>query len=139
MSVGNLKTEGTKGGTNYSWQLSVLQLLDQIVVASGGAGPTGGSTEATQLLVKTAVESIQTLLTTTARVPSMVRVTNAGVVAAGARSVSIFNAGTSNGELLGAVLKPGEMMIFDAAAQDDTVNEIAYDGTGTELVITKLV
>jgi len=138
MSAGNLKTEGAKG-TNYSWQLSVLQLLDQILIASGGAGPTGGATEATQLLVKTAVEDIETLLTSVVRTPSLVRVTNAGVVAAGARSVSVFNAGLDNGEWLGAIIKPGEQFNYSADGQGDTLAEFIYDGSNTELVITKIV
>lgn len=138
MSAGNLKTQGQKG-SNMPFQLAVLQLLNEIWIASGGAGPTGGATEATQLLVKNAVETLVTDFSTTVRVPSMIRANAPGVVAAGARSVSVYNAGLSNGTWLGQIIKPGEQLNFEAGGQQDTLDEFAYDGSSTDLVIIKVV
>lgn len=95
--------------------------------------------EATQLLVKTAVDAINTKLTSTVRTPSLVRATGAGTVAAGARAVSVYNAGNANGTWLGVTIKQGEQLSYDAGAQGDTLSAFAYDGTGTELVITSIV
>lgn len=114
MSVGNLKTNGNKGN-NFPFQLAVLQLLDQILAASGGGG--GGCCPATP------------------RVPSMIRSSAAGSVAAGKRSVSIYNAGPASGLVLGATLKSGETVNFDAGSNLDTLGAISYDGTGTDLLI----
>jgi hypothetical protein len=38
MSAGNIKDKGSNYGSNYSYQLSVLQLLDSIATGSGGGG-----------------------------------------------------------------------------------------------------
>jgi NADPH:quinone reductase-like Zn-dependent oxidoreductase len=154
MSKGNLKDQGGKG-TNFPFQLAVLQLLDQILIASGGAGPTGGATEATQLLVKAAVDAInintsdvatETTLTVlknyftpVTRIPSLLRTTGAGTVAAGARSVSVFNAGLGLSVWLGAQIKPGEQFSYSAGGEGDLLAEFAYDGAGNELVIITVV
>lgn len=70
--------------------------------------------------------------------PSLTRVTNAGSVAEGATSVNFFNALGSDATVAGALLKPGESVTF-VAADGKVLGEIAYDGTGTELVISKVV
>jgi len=88
--------------------------------------------EATQLLILAA-------LTAVVRTPSLVRATGAGNVAAGARSVSVFNAGAANGLWLGVTIKPGEQLSYSADGQGDTLSAFSYDGTGTELVITSVV
>jgi hypothetical protein len=51
MSIGNLKDQGNKG-SNYAYQLAVLQLLDQIANAGGGGGscPCPSSAQETTLL-----------------------------------------------------------------------------------------
>jgi hypothetical protein len=53
--------------------------------------------------------------------------------------VSVYNAGLASGTWLGVVIKTGEQFTYDAGAQGDTLAAFAYDGTGTELVITTLV
>ena len=78
-------------------------------------------------------------LADTVRTPALTRVSAAGTVAAGARGVSVFNAGTANGTWLGAVIKPGEQLSYNAGAQGDTLGAFAYDGTGTELLISSIV
>jgi hypothetical protein len=57
-------------------------------------------------------------------------------VASGQRKVSVFNAGNANGSFGGAIIKPGESWSFSADGVRDTLPSFAYDGTGTELVIT---
>jgi len=117
MSVGNLPTQGDKKN-NWTWQNSVLQLLGQI--AAGGGGGGGGCCP-------------QTI-----RTPEMFRVGGIGSVLAGARSVSFFNAGATNAIVLGAALKPGEMVTFSAESTLDVLTVVSYDGTGTDLLITTL-
>lgn len=75
----------------------------------------------------------------TVRTPGLLRATAAGNIAAGARSVSVFNAGLANGSWLGVAIKPGEQLSYSADGQGDTLGAFAYDGTGTELVITSVV
>jgi hypothetical protein len=65
--------------------------------------------------------------------PTLSRATAAGTVAAGARSVSIANAGVANGTVGAATLKPGESVSF--SADGNLLAAIAYNATGTEFVI----
>lgn len=85
------------------------------------------STETTQLLVKTAVEAINTKLTTVARVPSAVNVTAGagGTTTAGVRSVSLWFRG-ANGSVGGVAVPNNAIMTFNAGAEEDTLNGIAY-------------
>lgn len=72
------------------------------------------------------------------RTPTLVRKTDAtgSPIAAGMRRVCFFNAGGSNGTVLGEVIKPGESIPFESGDLRDGLTAISYDGTGTELVIT---
>ena len=118
MSVGNLKTYGGKG-TNMPWQSKMLIGLEQIIAASGG----GGGGIAPQL-----------------RTPTMFRTTSAlPAIAAGKKSVSISNVGSTDGTVLGAILKPGETVNFDAGAVNNTLSVITYDATETEFLVIHLV
>ena len=117
MSVGNLNTQGDKKN-NWTWQNAVLQLLGQI--AAGGGGGGGGCCP-------------QTI-----RKPDMIRSSIVGVVPAGTRSASFFNAGATNATVIGTILKPGEMVTFSAESTLDVLTSLAYNGTGTDLLITTL-
>lgn len=114
MSIGNLKDQGNKGN-NLPYQLSVLKLLGDILVASGG-----GSTPVV-------------------RTPTLVRVTNASSIAAGARGVTIANVGSAVGTVLGTNLGIGQIVSFDAGSTADTLSAIAYNAVGTEFLISKVV
>lgn len=114
MSVGNLIDNGNKG-RNMPYQLSVLQLLSAILAASGGG-------------------SLPVV-----RTPTLVRVTTAGSVAAGARGVTIANVGGAPGTVLGTSVTAGQVISFDAGSTADTLAVIAYDATGTEFLISKVV
>ena len=113
------------------------------------------ATEATLLLIKAKTDNLDVLLSTRAseatltsldskftavvRTPTMTRAAGPGNVAAGARSASFYNAGSGNATVLGATLLPGEQVSFAAGAEDDTLAVIAYNGTGTDLLITSVV
>lgn len=83
--------------------------------------------EVTQLLVKTAVEGINTKLTTVARVPSAVNVTAGvgGTTTAGVRSCTLWFRG-ANGSVGGVAVPNNAIMTFTAGAEEDTLNGIAY-------------
>jgi hypothetical protein len=50
-------------------------------------------------------------------------------------SVSVANVGMSNGTVLGAVIKPGEILNFSADALSNYFTSFAYNATGTEFII----
>jgi hypothetical protein len=205
MSAGNVKDKGSNYGSNYSYQLSVLQLLDSIstatpccptaatevtlqqvlaaiqggslffnnlVIDQGGVGcPTNCPTYSEvsvwngvgftityydangavvipvgpliyvnpQYVLNDILLQVTSINTSTARTPAMFRTSASGTVTAGKRSVSIRNAGSANGVVLGANLLPGETVNFDAASLKDTLGAIAYNGTGTDLLIITIV
>jgi len=82
------------------------------------------------------LSSLNNKFTPVVRTPGMIRSSGVGAVAAGTRSVSVYNAGLIDAAWLGAALKPGEQLSFEAGAQGDTLGAFAYDGTGTDLLIT---
>lgn len=134
MSIGNTKTNGNKGN-NYPFQLAVLQLLDQIAAGGGGGGGCpcpSNAQEATLALVLAALTPVPTT-------PNLIRSSAAGNVAAGAKSVTVYNAGAANGLVLGQAIKVGESLTWSAGGINNTLSAISYDGTGTELVITTVV
>jgi hypothetical protein len=74
------------------------------------------------------------------RTPTLVRATTAATVAAGARSVSFFNSGSTDTPTIdGIVLKQGETVSFNAGGEDDTLAAIDYSGVGGELLIAIIV
>lgn len=115
MSIGNTKTQGNKG-YNYPFQKAVLELLG--IISNGAAA--GCCPEVS-------------------RTPALLRATGAGSVAIGKRAVSVSNVGSANGTVLGTTIKPGETINIDAGSERDTLAAVAYDGTGTELLILTLV
>jgi len=88
------------------------------------------------------VASILAKLTSSQKTPALTRVSGIAnsSVAAGARSVSFFNAGSTDATVAGGVLKPGEAITFDAGGQNDTLAVIPYITIATgDLVITTVV
>jgi len=96
--------------------------------------PTGAATETT-------LSSLNTKFTAVTRTPNLTRATGSGTISAGARSISVYNAGSAAGSILGVAgnILPGEAFDFSAGGEDDTLAAFAYDGTGTTLVITTIV
>ena len=110
MSVGNLTDYGNKGN-NFPWQLKMLQGITSMI--NSLTGVTAGATRTTNIL----------------------RPTTSGTVTAGKRSASFSNVGTANATIKGVTVKPGETVNFDAGAINNTLDAIAYDATGSELLI----
>ena len=57
-------------------------------------------------------------------------------ITGGKRRVAFFNAGDSNCTVLGSILKPGEAIDFESGDLRDGLDDISYDATGSELLIT---
>ena len=109
MSIGNLKSEGNKGN-NFPFQLKVLQGLSNLLTTNTGAE----------------------------RTPGIIRTTSTGnvnTVAATFYSVSVAKVGLADGTVLGATIKPGEVLNFSADALNNFFTSFVYDATGTEFVI----
>jgi hypothetical protein len=70
------------------------------------------------------------------RTPKLARVTGAFTNLGPVFSFSVANVGTGNGIVLGATIKPGEIVNYDASAMNNYFDVITADGTGTELLIT---
>lgn len=96
--------------------------------------PTGAATEST-------LSTLNSQFTAVTRTPALIRATGSGTIAAGARSISVFNAGSAAGSILGGVgnILPGEVLEFSAGGENDTLAAFAYNGAGTTLVITSIV
>lgn len=154
MSIGNLKTQGGKG-TNYPFQLKVLQGLQCACDQLKAIGADTTAIEATLLDIEAAIGNLateatlqsvdgnaSTVVTNTtgvARTPGIIRPTNTSgnvnTVAATFYSVSVANVGTADGTVLGATIKPGEVLNFSADALNNFFTSFAYDATGTEFII----
>lgn len=106
--------------------------------------PTGAATETTLALVNSntvlgnlTLNGIDTKLTSVVRTPNLLRATGAGTIAPVVYDFSVANVGAANGTILGGTIKPGETLNFSAGTLNNSyaAASIAYDGTGTELVI----
>jgi hypothetical protein len=72
------------------------------------------------------------------RTPNMLRTTSSGNLSSLSLqiySASVANVGTADGTVLGAVLKAGEIVNFDASSISHYFDDFAYDATGTEFII----
>lgn len=107
MSLGNDNATPANLGSNFNFQLKVLQALTRI-------------------------------LTGTSRIPALVRYNGSGVIAAGAKSVSVYNSGAADGLLLGTIIHPTERVTY-SAENKDVLAAISYNATGTEFLIATLV
>lgn len=99
-------------------------------------GCQGGSgSDAILLSIDSEVTSLNTPV---AVVAVAFRSSTSSSVAAGKRSVAIFNAGNANGTVTAALtdLLPGESISFSAGDLRDTLTAIDYDATGTDFLIT---
>lgn len=101
MSIGNLKTQGGKG-TNFPFQLAVLQLLKQIAIAiGGGGGPT--------VVIS----------------PKALVATSNGLTPLNAKSVSLYFSGT-NGTFDGDVIPNGITINYFPSSPNEVMAETAY-------------
>lgn len=146
MSIGNLNTQGGKG-TNFPYQFKVLQGLQCVCDQLKEINIDTSAIEATLLDIEAAIgdlateatlQVVETNTTGVARTPGIIRPTAAGNVntaAATFYSVSVANVGTVNGIVLGATIKPGEVLNFSADALNNYFTSFAYNATGTEFII----
>ena len=124
---GSITVDGTVAATQSgTWNINNISGTISL--------PTGAATEAT-------LSALNTQFTAVTRTPSLIRATGAGSIPAGARSISVYNAGSAAGSILGVAgnILAGEILSFDAGGENDTLSAFAYDGTGTTLVITTIV
>ena len=119
MSIGNVKTEGSKGN-NFPWQLRMLNGLQAII---------NGNT--------TCCDKLTSLLTPQKRTP-YVEVTTADGSIQGIYSISIANTGAAAGLVNGVSIPAGTILNFDACLLNNVLNIITWDATGTTFLITAL-
>jgi len=123
MSIGNTKSDGNKGN-NYPYQHNVLIGLQTVLQ------------NLQNLLANTS--GLATNTTGVERKPRVLRETSLGdlnISGSPIYSVSVANVGLANGDVLGTVISPGEIVNFSADALNNYFTEFPYDGTGTELLI----
>lgn len=96
------------------------------------------ATEATLLNVESNAQQVSVNTTGVKRAPGIIRPTGVGdinTIVPTFYSVSVANVGLSNGTILGAVIKPGEVLNFSGDALNNYFISFDYDATGTEFVI----
>lgn len=81
--------------------------------------------------ILTQISSLNTKFLEVTRTPSYIQATAAGVIAAGARSVSVYNSGTTSGTWLGTAIQPGVQLNFDAGGEDDVLAAFVYTASAT--------
>jgi hypothetical protein len=114
MSVGNINSYGDKKN-NFSWQYKMLLGLDSILSALSGSG---------------------SFIAPQTRTTNILRTSAAGTITVGRYSAAFANVGAANATVKGVTLGAGETIMFDAGTLNNTLDAIAYDGTGTTLLIT---
>jgi hypothetical protein len=105
MSIGNLKTEGSKG-TNFPWQYKMLKGIGELVRLSGGGGATA------------------TKRTVNSKRPKAGDTDETGTIK-DAYSASFANVGAADITVDGTVVKVGETVNFDG--NGPLLSDIIYD------------
>ena len=112
---------------------------NELLVKINSADPGSGlATEATLQNVDSNIAGILGNTDGVLRTAHMLRTTASGnlsSVASEIYSVSVANVGSANGTVLGATLKAGEIVNFDASSLNHYFNSFAYNATGTEFII----
>ena len=113
MSIGNDKSYGNKGN-NFPWQLKMLQGLQKI--ADSLSGTSSGKP----------------------KVPALERITSTWTNTTLLYAFSVANVGSVNATVLGATLKPGETVNYDASALNNYFNPgtVVIDATGAEVLLS---
>ena len=107
MSIGNLKTEGSKG-TNFPWQYKMLKGIGELVRVSGGGGSTA---------IKRTVNSKR---------PAAGDLDDAGTIE-NAYSASFANVGAVDIRVDNTIVKVGETVNFDGGGP--LLSDISYDAS----------
>lgn len=115
----------------------IIDVVTGVIISTLWFNETTGLTIAAPLI--TSLVPYSPAPASSVRTPSLTRVVAAGTVAAGARSVSVYNAGTTAGTWLGAAIEPGEQFAYDAGG-NDVLSAFAYTASATAiLVITTII
>jgi hypothetical protein len=125
--VGKNNTKATVTGQN--------ELLVKVNAVDPGSGL---ATEATLQQVENNTDDIAVNTKGVLRTPNMLRTTSSGNLSSLSLqiySASVANVGSADGTVLGAVLKAGEIVNFDASSISHYFDDFAYDATGTEFII----
>jgi hypothetical protein len=106
---------------------------EELLVKVNSIDPGAGlATEAT-------LQVIETNTTGVARTPGFIREVNAAgdlnSVVSTFYSVSVANVGSADGTVLGAVIRPGEILNFSADSLNNFFTSFPYAATGTEFII----
>lgn len=160
MALGNGNPKEGDKGSNFNYELKVLQGLQSIInnvlagidvtvvngagaaavnIQDGGNSITVDGTVAVSSLPnegqQTMANSISVALASdqagVQRTPTFLRPAGlSGTIPAGRYSMSFANVGTINATVGGITLKPGETISFDAGAVNNTLGSVSYNATG---------
>ena len=166
MSLGNGNPEDGDKGSNFNYELKVLQGLQCIC---NEVKAINIDTDDLEQLLAELIANIEDGLnvnvtnaggasavniqdggnsitvdggTGVQRTPTFLRPAGlSGTIPAGRYSMSFANVGTINATVGGITLKPGESISFDAGAINNTLGSVSYNATGAggELLIISLI
>jgi hypothetical protein len=122
MSIGNVKTEGSKGN-NFPFQLKVLQGLQAVIDNNCCAD------------ILAVLDSIDGKLVSVQRRASVLNTSTTGTVPV-CYSFSIANVGSAAGTVNTQSIPAGTTVNFDAGVLNNTLTGATYDATGTTFLIT---
>jgi uncharacterized protein (AIM24 family) len=144
MALGNGNPKDGDKGSNFNYELKVLQGLQSIInnVLAGTNVTVVNGSGAAAVNIQDGGNSITVDGGTgVQRTPTFLRPSGtSGTIAAGQYSVSFASVGTANATVGGITLKPNETINFDAGAINNTLSAIAYSTTtaGAELIIISI-
>lgn len=132
-NTGDTVTELVDANTRLQ---EIADNTDQLesLVADGAKESTAQQNEINTAAIDDNTNDLEGNTAITQETPSCVRVSIAGSIAAGARSVYVENIGASNGSFLGITLEPGRYRAV-AASRLNTLASMPYNGSGTILEI----
>lgn len=86
---------------------------------------------------ETTLQNVDAKLNAAQRTPNIIRVTDSGTINQVVYSFSVANVGGDDGIILGAVIKDGEVISFDAGSLNNfyASGSITYDAAGTEFIV----
>jgi hypothetical protein len=128
---------------NSSLKIPFIQIDNQpswtdVVVASAAISAWMDTSIGSGLATEATLQSVENNTKGVLRTAHMLRTTTSGnlsSVASEIYSVSVANVGSDDGTVLGATLKAGEIVNFDASSISHYFDDFAYDATGTEFII----
>jgi hypothetical protein len=96
------------------------------------------SSTSTNLATEATLLDVKNILDPNARIPGIIRTNGVGTIGFQVYDFAVANTGLGNGTILGQTIKPDEVIEFDGGAVKNyyPAGTVAYDGTGTELLIT---